>query len=439
VRALFLGSILVFLVAPSYVLQWIALFLAAAIVLAWLYSTTVSAGLSVERRRTEITAFRHEAEEVELVLENRTVLPLPFVSVSDKLGNLYSPDEHDAVLSFFPRERRVHRYRIKGHQRGRYRIGPVRVRTADPFGFFRVDREFADVAHVLIYPRIRRSLIGHSHGVPAGKLHVTNPIYEDLTRYRSVRPYVPGDDTRRINWKATARAGALQTMEYLPALDVPIVILLNLCAADYVQRHRYHAGERAVEVAASLAAHAAEVRQSLSLVAVATLDVDADPEPGGGRPGGTSRAGAGQAGPGSAARAGAGQAGPGSAARAGAAQGGTAQGGADGRHPIILPLGPAHGRVAQMLAVLADVQLNSSRGARSLQLLEEAPLPYRADVYYVGPVPPGQLRSALQTLSDSGRRVECFYLAERDSSRPPERETGMRVHIIPEYGDWDVA
>lgn len=425
-RALFLVCVVVFVFAPSYALQWISLFVASLLLLGWICSAIATEALTVARRRERITAFRHETEEIELVVENRSFLPIPFIALSDKVGNLYSPDEHATVISLFPRERRVFRYRIKGHQRGRYRLGPIRIRGADPFGFFRIDKVMDSYAHVLIYPRIPRGSLTHSRGLPAGKLLARNPVYEDLTRYRGLRPYVPGDDTRRIHWKASARTATLQTIEYLPALDVPIVILLNLCAKDYVQRHRYHAGERAIEVAASLVAHAAEIRQSVALVAAATVDVDAAAT--GALAGGAFSSGAPVGGAGRAVG------GDDSNAGHGGSVGPRRQG-----QPIVLPPAPAYGRVAELLSVLADLQLDSSWGQESKQMLHQVTIPYRADVLYVGPVPPDDLRVSLRALAKTGRRVVCFYLQERDAQRPPEHEAGMSVRIIPEYGEWGIA
>ena len=108
-----------------------------------------------------------------------------------------------------------------------------------------------------------------NEGLPAGSIRVDNPVYEDVTRYRSLREYLPGDSLRRVNWKASAKTGQLFVMDYLPLLHAPVLILLNLNSGDYPIRHRYHRIERAATLAASLVVHFLSLRQEIGLIASA--------------------------------------------------------------------------------------------------------------------------------------------------------------------------
>jgi uncharacterized protein (DUF58 family) len=101
---------------------------------------------------------------------------------------------------------------------------------------------------------------------------VDNPIYEDITRYRSLRDYLPGDTLRRVNWKASAKTGKLFVTDYLPLLHAPVLILLNLRTQDYPLRYRYHRIERAATLAASLVIHFLALRQEIGLIACASLE-----------------------------------------------------------------------------------------------------------------------------------------------------------------------
>jgi uncharacterized protein (DUF58 family) len=104
-----------------------------------------------------------------------------------------------------------------------------------------------------------------------GATRVATPLAADTTRYRSLRDYVAGDDTRHIGWKATARHGSLKTREFTPTIDAPIVVFLNLNALDYADRHQVLAMERSVETAASLVMAAVRARRSFRLYAHADL------------------------------------------------------------------------------------------------------------------------------------------------------------------------
>ena len=106
---------------------------------------------------------------------------------------------------------------------------------------------------------------------------VLNRLYEDVSRFRSLREYQPGDELRRINWKVSARLGKLHTTEYNPSLYFPILVLLNLCAPDYPLEGRYPHMERAIELAGSLVAYFPGLKQQVGLIAAARIP--GEPEP----------------------------------------------------------------------------------------------------------------------------------------------------------------
>ncbi len=49
-------------------------------------------------------------------------------------------------------------------QRGLYRLGPVRVTATDPFGFFRMTREFGEPTTVLVYPAAHKPIPARHRG-----------------------------------------------------------------------------------------------------------------------------------------------------------------------------------------------------------------------------------------------------------------------------------
>jgi len=260
------------LFVPYAPIQWASAFVVLVIGGSWMYSQTLRRNVSVERGRGEIRMFRHEDAEVRLTVRNDGVLPVPMLLVSDSSGELYTRDDSAFVLSVPARSSRALRYRLRAHYRGLYPLGPVRMRTADPLGLFPVVRELDTPGRVIVYPRHRHVELPRKLGVPVGGVRVETPLAADTTRYRSLRDYVPGDDTRHIGWKATARHGSLKTREFTPTIEAPIAIFLNLRAADFADRYMMLAVERCVETAASLVMAAVRTRRAFRLLAHADLD-----------------------------------------------------------------------------------------------------------------------------------------------------------------------
>jgi uncharacterized protein (DUF58 family) len=175
------------------------------------------------------------------------------------------------VLGLGPFESRTLAYEAESHERGEYTVGPVELKGADPLGMFRWRKRVAAPVRVTVYPAVYALQLAPATGLPAGNLKVTSRIYEDVTNFRSVREYVPGDELRRINWKVSARLGRLFAMEYMPSIYFPVLVVANLTDADYPVSHKQQLIERVIEVAASLVFHFVGIKQEVGLVTTGKL------------------------------------------------------------------------------------------------------------------------------------------------------------------------
>ncbi|MGY2085022.1 DUF58 domain-containing protein [Blastococcus sp. SYSU DS0539] len=102
------------------------------------------------------------------------------------------------------------RYRLLGRHRGRYQLGPLRLRIVDPFGL--VERTVAgtETAPLAVVPRVRplgREGPGGEHGSGGDGARRALAVHGDDDV--SVREYRQGDDLRKVHWRATARTGEL--------------------------------------------------------------------------------------------------------------------------------------------------------------------------------------------------------------------------------------
>ncbi len=265
VALIVIGTFLV-LFMPSYVVQWIGYLIIATVTLSYAYVRIVTKALRITRDETTMRAYQHQVVAVRIRVANASLLPVPYLVVADQPGSLYTGNENNRLMSLRAGERTELVYHIRALNRGAFRIGPVTVRFSDPLGLYPVARTIPDEARFVVYPRIHPIDLPVHHGLPAGRITTATRIYEDPTRYRSVREYVPGDEIRRVNWKASARLGSLHSTEWLPTLNVPVMIVLNLTASAYSRRHRYAHTERTIDAAASLVHHLATRGQEVGLV-----------------------------------------------------------------------------------------------------------------------------------------------------------------------------
>jgi len=116
--------------------------------------------------------------------------------------------------------------------RGRYRVGPARIQYQDALGLTRVAVASLATAELTVLPRVRPVRVvepPRSLDEEPDLLTIRHRFAsEDYYKFRS---YVPGDDTRRIHWKLSMRAGRLQVR--LPeAKEIShrrIVLALDTC------------------------------------------------------------------------------------------------------------------------------------------------------------------------------------------------------------------
>lgn len=242
--------------------------IALLVVLAWARVRLVPLRLHVERRvvPSEVHAGTPADVELSVRAERRT----PELDLWEPVDTLGGASMRAAPLP--AHQRLVTTYRIPTARRGRVTVGPLQATVTDPFGLARRRLDTAPTAEILVLP--------HIDPVPVPVIGSTGPLGATLTRwvlsraggseFHAQRAYVPGDDLRRVNWRASARADDLVVVETSHEADVRLHVLLDRSAADHPDAASF---ERAVSAVASLlvAATNADVPTELSAPPSSTL------------------------------------------------------------------------------------------------------------------------------------------------------------------------
>jgi uncharacterized protein (DUF58 family) len=219
-------------------------------------------------RRHDGRIFLGETLTVEVDLRNSGLLPVLWMRLHDSVpADLMPGKVFRQVVSLAPREQSSLAYQVSGRRRGFYQIGPLVVRGGDLLGATSYERTHRDEGSLIVYPKIiaLRDL-GLPTQSPFGTLPSRQRLFEDPARIRGVRDYQPGDSLRRMDWKTSARVGALQVRRYEPTIALETALILNLCRGDLAPPHGRQAAELGITVAASMAVHLLERRQAVSLV-----------------------------------------------------------------------------------------------------------------------------------------------------------------------------
>lgn len=255
-------SLVLYLHVPDRAIQCVASLIFITICVSFIYIRVISSAVTVRRLAREFRITRFERQELLLYLENRSFLPVALCYLSDTPGTLsIAADDGRWIQSLRPRERIMARYQVLGNERGEYRVGPIHLTVHDPLGLFSITKEINDYCTVMVRPARIEPGISLDSGIPQGSIVVRDPRYEDMTLYRSVRDYAPGDEMKRINWKSSARHGKLFTNEFESSLNCPTFVFLDLEADHYPVKQRYAVAESVIERAAAIVSLASIERQ----------------------------------------------------------------------------------------------------------------------------------------------------------------------------------
>ena len=147
-----------------------------------------------------------------------------------------------------------HSYQLTCARRGVYSVGPLVAKWGDPFGLTQRELVLAEPFEVLVHPSTE--LVSDR---PLTRLFEDPPIRPPVSKpwphgmeFYGMHEYAPGDDIRRIVWRAYARTGRLLVREAEQGITDKVTIVLDQSLAAHSPGPVSESFEAAVKAAASL-------------------------------------------------------------------------------------------------------------------------------------------------------------------------------------------
>ncbi|MFT5390829.1 MAG: hypothetical protein ACI8PT_001017 [Gammaproteobacteria bacterium] len=255
-------------ITGKLVLTMVGVLALAVVLFARLWARLSLEQLLVTRKFTRQQVFQGDEVNVEVLLENRKPLPLPWLRISfllpDGLETHQVKPGHrfEGGTSFFEtfslaRYERVRAQRkIVAVRRGCYRLGVAHVQSGDLFGFYSSHMETQAISGELVVFPVPHPLPGFAFAAktPQGDARRTDPTDEDYSRPNGLREYRAGDALHHIDWKATARHNQPFIRTFDPSQGHKILVLLESATSEHTWRFRPEQLEAAVAAAASACA-----------------------------------------------------------------------------------------------------------------------------------------------------------------------------------------
>jgi len=171
------------------------------------------------------------------------------------------------VLSIGGKKTRKWKVLAKALRRGRFHLGPIVLRSGDPFGLYATRAEVPAEALLLVYPRV----VALPYWTLPGSFLEGNVLtgqrsLQSTSMVMGIREYQPGDAMNRIHWPSSVRHRRLHVKEFELDKTADLWLYLDL-------DERWHSGEgedsseeRCVTVAASVVAKALREHRNVGLI-----------------------------------------------------------------------------------------------------------------------------------------------------------------------------
>jgi uncharacterized protein (DUF58 family) len=194
------GTMEMYLLAAMCV---IALMLAAA------FTATAALDLAIGRSATPSKLRAGTAARIDLVLRNKSKRRTPVLRVDDQVGN--SRGASLLLAPIEPGDKAEIAYRLPTRRRGELTVGPLDLTLGDPLGLTRSLSRASDRVRLVVHPElydlgVLHATAGHD---PTADLQPVRALANDGDEFFALRPYVVGDELKRVHWKASARTDDL--------------------------------------------------------------------------------------------------------------------------------------------------------------------------------------------------------------------------------------
>jgi uncharacterized protein (DUF58 family) len=164
-------------------------------------------------------------------------------------------------------------YLLKFPVRGNYVLGPVHAGWEDPLGMLGRSRTFEVSTRVTVLPRIQNlKKVGlRPSRVRTHVGNIPSKLLGPGTEFYCIRDYAPGDELRRINWKASSRLDRIVTNSCESDRSGDIIVVLDARRDIDNGRRVGSIIGREVEAAASLASHFLKERNRVGMIIVGDI------------------------------------------------------------------------------------------------------------------------------------------------------------------------
>ena len=152
------------------------------------------------------------------------------ITVIDELPVQFQKRDFKYTCTMGPGKKHDFEYQVRPLERGVYTFGKLNIYVTSPLGLIKRRYHFLDEQQVLVYPSFiqmrKYDFLAISQHLTLAGLKKIRKIGH-TTEFEQIKEYVPGEDFRTVNWKATAKRSQLMVNQYQDERSQPVYSFID--------------------------------------------------------------------------------------------------------------------------------------------------------------------------------------------------------------------
>jgi uncharacterized protein (DUF58 family) len=170
-----------------------------------------------------------DANPVSITITNNYPFQV-FIEVIDELPIQFQKRDFSYKMSLVSHEVHDFNYDVRPVERGEYFFGNLNIYASSVLKIVKRKYQFQNEQLVTVYPSFiqmqKYDFLAISNNLTAFGLKKIRKI-GNTQEFEQIKDYVQGDDFRTVNWKATAKRGALMVNQYQDEKSQPIYSIID--------------------------------------------------------------------------------------------------------------------------------------------------------------------------------------------------------------------
>ena len=198
-------------------------------------------GITYKREFSKKSIEIGEEIEMTMIVENRKVLPVTFLQITEKFPNglrykfkantteLRDNIYHKSTMYIMPYQRIRRKYKLYGETRGSHIFRDITIESGDFAGFDTTSQSMESLEEVVVFPKslnLEENLI--PYGNYNGDISVRRWIIDDPLMTIGINEYTGNEPQKYIHWPSSMRYGKLMVKKFDFTTDNSVMILLNI-------------------------------------------------------------------------------------------------------------------------------------------------------------------------------------------------------------------